>query len=82
MVRVVVAFAGELAQGIHARHLRHGEIEQQNVGPQRAHHVERFDTIFGFGDDLHLAVGLQHVAQPNSNDRMIVGNQDLDGCGQ
>ena len=79
MVRVVVSFAGEFAQGIHAGHLGHGEVEQQDIGLQRAHHVQRFNTVFRFGDDLHLAVGLQHITQPNSNYGMIVGNQDLNG---
>ena len=68
------AVAGQFAQGIHARHPRHGEVEKQDIGPQRAHHVQRFHAIFGFGDDLHPAVGLQHVAQTNSNHGMIVGN--------
>ena len=75
-------FTRKLAQGIHARHLGHCQVEQQNIGPQRAHHVQGFNAVFRFGDDLHLTVGLQHIAQPNSDHGMIVGNQDLNGRDQ
>ena len=69
----------EFAQGIHARHLWHGQVQQQDVGPVGAHHVERLDAVLGLRHDLHLGVGLQHVTQTDTHHRMIVGNQDLDG---
>ena len=66
------AVGGQLAQSFHTRHPGHGQIEQQDIGPQGAHHVQRFDPVFGFGDYFNLAVGLEHVAQANAHHGMIV----------
>ncbi len=69
---------GEFPQGFHPRHIRHGQVEQQNLRLILLDQGQGFGAVACFGNHLELVVGKQHVAQADPYDWMIVGDEESD----
>src|SRR5215218_8664530 len=38
--------------------------------------LDPFVTVFGFGDDFHVGLRVEHLLQARADDRVVVGDQD------
>ena len=47
-------------------------------GLARARGVDRLQPVLGLGDDRHVGLGLDDLAQPAAHERLVVGEQDPD----
>src|SRR5579859_755040 len=61
-----------------AVHARHHQIENQHIGMQFAHALDRFPSPLGLSTNLPVAVALDELAQRATHHRVIVGNKDSD----
>ena len=69
--------AAERAQDFEPRQSGHREIQQQNARLGAARHFERLVSVERLADDEDVALGLEQLAQPLEQDRVIVGDYDL-----
>ena len=62
------------AQHLDARHRRHREVEEQQVGRVRADHAQRGFTVAALADNLELGDSDEDVAHADADDGMVVGH--------
>ena len=60
-------------------HDRHREIEHDEVGTFRAHHLDAALSVAGIADDVELTVRLERDAQQQPDVRGVVDQDDADG---
>ena len=77
--RVVDVGAGELAGGLDPVHLGHADVEQADVGAQRAGKRHRFTAVGGLSDDLDAGLGVEDHRQSCPDDVLVVGDEHADG---
>ena len=66
------------AHGFQAGKLGHGEIEQKDVGLELEDLSDGGVAIAGFRDDLEAGFGLKHVFDTETDDGVIIGDDDAD----
>ena len=67
---------------LEAAHARHLKIHKGDVGPQIRERRDRFGTVAGFADNLHVALHLDDRGNAFTQRGMIVDCQDPDrACG-
>ena len=54
--------------------LRHPDVHDDQIGLELAGKVDRLPAVSGFGDDFVAKMG-QHLAQVETDQRLIVGNR-------
>jgi hypothetical protein len=59
----------------------HVQVEQQHVWPSGGHDVDRLPAVSGFADDLNAWFLAEQVAQPVSDDAVVVGDHHADRHG-
>ena len=74
MILVVqpVVLGRQFAQHVHARHARHRQVEQQNVGSQLSRLGNRFGAVGGFAHDFQLRLRLQQAAQAIAKNGVVI----------
>ena len=74
--------AGQRAGRLDAVHLRHADVEEDDVGFQRLHHRHRFAAVGGFTDDHELRPRfLEALDDLHAHQAFIVGNDGGRGGG-
>src|SRR5882757_223300 len=68
-----------LAGDLFAVHLRHRDVEHENVGAQFLDARQAFFAIGGLSHQLELRRAADQMSNGLSNERMIVGEHDADG---
>ena len=59
--------------------VRHGKIEEKNVGLDLLGQFDRLEAITGFAHYFHVAFRFQQAPQPVAENGMIVGNHNANG---
>ena len=77
--RTRAGVGAEVAQGVQAGVLWHGEVEQENVGLDLGGQFHRFKAVASFAYDLHIFLGFEQTPQTVAENWMIVGDDDADG---
>ena len=68
--------AGQPPRCLDAVEVRHPNVHQQHVGPERARGLHRLLAVLGLAHHLHLPGGLEHGAKAGPHQRLVVGDQD------
>ncbi len=68
----------DLTDNVQAVQQRHHHVDHRHIGLRILGKTDRFPTIAGFGDDRD-PVGLDQRANPLSQQRMVVGEQQTTG---
>ena len=63
---------------LEAVELGHADVHQDDVGPQRAHLVDRLAAVRGLADDLDVGLGVEDHAEAGAHERLVVDEQDAD----
>ena len=72
------ALGVELPQHRQAVLAAHAEVEQQEVGPQLAHRLERLVAVDAARHHLELRLQAEELLEPVEEDRVVVGEDDAD----
>ena len=67
------------AHGLQAGQARHLHVEQQNVGLQLEGLGDGFVAVVGIADHVEAVLFGEHVAHPDADYRMIVGDYNSNG---
>ena len=59
----------------------HVQIEHEHVRMVTSHVAASRLDILGLGDDLEAVLVVQQLAQPASDDRVVIGDHDSDRAG-
>jgi hypothetical protein len=71
----------DLARRVGAVHLRHTQVHENDVGPEVARDLERFDAVGGCSDDLDVVGEPDEHRQPFAYSALVVGDHDTDHAG-
>lgn len=69
----------DLAGGFDAIEVRHGDIDDGDIGGVEFGELDGFDTVRGFGDDGEGGIFFEDEAKAGAEEAMIVGEEDADG---
>ena len=69
----------QVAQRIEPSVVRHGQIEQKNVGLDLGGQFHRLEAVAGFAHHFHVAFRFEQAPQPVAENRVIVGNHNAYG---
>jgi hypothetical protein len=56
-------------------HCRHADVHQHDLWPKAPRGLDRVLAVFRLADDGQLWLALQDLAQPDTDERLIVGDQ-------
>ena len=59
--------------------VRHGQVEEENVGLDFGGKLYRLAAVAGFAHHFHVRLRFEQPSQAVAENRMIVGNDDADG---
>ena len=59
--------------------VRHGQVEQKNVGLDLGRQFHRLEAVAGFAHHFHIAFRFQQAPQSVAENRVIVGNHNAYG---
>jgi hypothetical protein len=71
----------ELAGGLQAVEDRHGNVEDDQVGPALNGEVDGFLAVAGFGAEFVILLGLKHFAERFADEGIVVGDENHSGHG-
>ena len=71
----------ELARGLQAVEDRHGNVEDDEVGPALNGEVDGFLAVAGFGAEFVILLGLEHFAEHFADERIVVSDENRSGHG-
>ncbi len=67
----------DLARRLDARHARHGDVEDAEVGALLERLLEGVDAVLGLRDDLHVGLAVDQEAHAATDDAVVVGDEDF-----
>ena len=73
--------ADDMARGVHAVQVVHGDVHDDDVGAQLLGQADGFAAVLGLGDHLQALFLLQQGAQAVAHDLVVVGDDDLHAHG-
>jgi len=69
----------ELARGLEAVEDRHGNVEDDEVGPALNGEVDGFLAVAGFGAEFVILLLFEHFAEHFADERIVVSDQNCSG---
>ena len=73
---------GDAAQGFEPAHSRHHEVHDYDVGLEGAGLLDRLFARGGLAYDVEIWLGVEQLAEPGAEHRMVVCQKDLDRVGR
>ena len=67
---------GQLARGLEARQPGHRDVEDGQVGPLRAGHLDGLGAVARLGDDLEVRLAVEDQPHAAADEGVVVGEQD------
>jgi hypothetical protein len=58
--------------------MRHGDIQEDDIGMKRFHFLQGLPTIFSLTSHFHVRLAVQQLSEAFPDNSMIVCNQDFD----
>ena len=55
----------------------HADVHQHDVGPEPARRRDRVLAVGRFADDAEVGLAVEDLAQPDADERLVVGDQDV-----
>ena len=72
----------DAARRFDAVHVRHRDVHQDDIGPQRVRVRDRLESVGRFADDAKLRPLVEHLAQRAAHRRVIVDDENPERVGQ
>jgi len=73
---------GDAAQGLEPPHPRHDEVHDHHIRLECAGLLDRLFTRGGLTDDVQTGLGVEQLAEPRTEHRVVVCQKDLDRVGR
>src|SRR6266571_1008235 len=73
---------GDAAQGLEPPHPRHDEVHDHHIRLECAGLLDRLFTRGGLTDDVQTGLGIEQLAEPRTEHRVVVCQKDLDRVGR
>src|SRR5262245_17353146 len=70
--------APDRAQALHPAHVGHLQIQDEQIGAETPHRIERALTVGRRADDIEVRLTREHAGESLEYDRMVVGYYDAD----
>lgn len=67
----------DFGRGRRTVHLRHDDVHENHVRPQRRGLGHGFASVFGIAHDVEAGIGFEDGRKPHAHEGMVVGDQDL-----
>lgn len=71
----------DLADGFQAVEQRHGDVHEDDVGPQFLELGDGFATGLGFANDFHVFLEIEHAMESFADDGVIFSKEESDFFG-